>query len=118
MWVRTTKTETPTSQRFGRWLKLLRLFLRVLCAFVVQSTPLVFATPEEDKLAALPKGSSVLDPRGVEGFEVLGKDAKATFVDVTGQPFQRAARLETLTRPDHSYSFQFRMKIAQPVKKG
>lgn len=95
-----------------------KLLLPVLCAFAVQSVPLAAATPEEDKLAAMPKGSSVIDPRGIEAFEILGKDAKATFVDVSGRPFHRAAQLQTLKRPDHTYSFQFRTKLAQPVKKG
>jgi endo-1,4-beta-xylanase len=110
----TTPFDSPPIPSSRRW----RAFLRVLWAFVVSLTPCAFATAEEEKLAALPKGVSVIDPRGLDAFEILGRDARASLVDTSGQPFPRAARLQTLARPDHSYSFQFRTKITQPVKKG
>jgi endo-1,4-beta-xylanase len=94
------------------------MFLRALRAFVVLSTSYAFAASEDQKLAALPKGTSVIDSRGIEAFGILGADARATFVNVTSQPFKQAARLQTLKRPDEAYNFQFRTKITQPVKKG
>jgi GH35 family endo-1,4-beta-xylanase len=85
---------------------------------VVLLTPFTFAASEDQKLAALPKGISVIDSRGVEAFDILGADAWATFVNVTGQPFTRVARIQTLKRPDKPQHLQFKAKTTQPIKKG
>jgi endo-1,4-beta-xylanase len=90
----------------------------LLCFFAVQIALFLFAASEDQKLAALPKGTSAIDSRGIEALEILGGDAKVTFVEVAGRPFTRAARLQTLKRPDQAYDLQFRTKITQPVKKG
>jgi GH35 family endo-1,4-beta-xylanase len=97
-----------------------QIFLRALCAFVavVLFTPIAFAAKEDEKLAALPQGTSVIDSRGIESFEILGGDATAKFVDVHGQPFAKAAQLQTLKRPEQIHSVQFHAKTTQPVKKG
>jgi endo-1,4-beta-xylanase len=95
------------------------MFLRVLCVSVVFLTPFTFAASEDQKLAALPKGTGVIDSRGVEACDIVGnQDAWATIVNVTGQPFTRAARIQTLKRPDLDFLLQFRTKTTQPVKKG
>jgi endo-1,4-beta-xylanase len=93
-------------------------FLSVLRALVVFLAPLAMASTEEEKLAALPRGTSVIDSRGIESFELLGGDATAKFVEVEGQPFTKAARLRTLKRPEHNYSLQFHARTTEPVKKG
>jgi endo-1,4-beta-xylanase len=94
------------------------MFLRLLCVSVVFLTPFTFAASEDQKLASLPKGISVIDPRGVEALETNGPDAWATFVIVTGQPFTRAARIQTLKRTDKPHHLQFRAKTTEPIKKG
>jgi hypothetical protein len=93
-------------------------FLRALLILVVLTAPTTFAATEDEKLAALPRGTSVIDSRGIEAFELLGSDATARFVDVPGQPFAKAAHLQTLKRLEHSYSLQFHAKTTQPVTKG
>jgi hypothetical protein len=96
---------------------MINFLLRVLRVFAVILSPLAHAATEEEKLAALPQGTSVIDSRGIEAFEIMGS-ATATVVDVIGQPFTKAARLQTLKRPEHTYGLQFHAKTTQPVKKG
>lgn len=92
--------------------------LRVHCAFAALLGTPALAANEEDKLAALPQGTSVIDARRIGAFELMGRDATVKFVDVAVQPFAKAAQIQTLKRPEHSYSLQFRTKTTQPVKKG
>jgi endo-1,4-beta-xylanase len=92
--------------------------LRALLILVALTAPVRVAATEDEKLAALPRGTSVIDRRGIEMFGLLGSDATAKFVDVPGQPFAKAAQLQTLKRPEHSYSVQFHTKTTRPVAKG
>ena len=72
----------------------------------------------DDKFAALPPGASLLGARGLDEFSLTGKAGTLTKVEVTGQPFARAARIVTESRPANPFSFQFSAQCMAPVAKG
>ncbi|HET6408394.1 MAG TPA: endo-1,4-beta-xylanase, partial [Chthoniobacteraceae bacterium] len=94
------------------------LVFRALRVSVFCLVSAAFAATEDEKLAALPRGKSVIDARGIEAFEILGSDVTSKIVDVTGQPFTKAARLQNLKRPEHHYSIQFHARTTEAIKKG
>lgn len=94
----------------------MRLLLFVFV--VLLSAPLVFADAQDEKFAALPPGTPVIGSRGTDEFRLSGTGGRLESVEVSGQPFTRAARVTTLARPETPYQFQISTGNTAPVKKG
>src|SRR5207302_1319240 len=84
---------------------------------VAGGTSAAHAEAVEEKLAALPAGISLVGSRGIEDFKLSGSDGKLEFVEVSGQAFQRAARVSTLARPETRWALQLTARTAAAVKK-
>ena len=87
-------------------------FLCLLCTSIARADSM------DEKFAALPAGELLLGARGLEEFSLTGKSGTLTRVDVVGQPFTRAARIVTESRPANPYSFQLSAKCLAPVAQG
>ncbi len=73
----------------------------------------------EEKLAALPERSPIIDSdtflaANVSGGEMVKKET----VSVSGMPFDEALRVQTVTQPDNVYGIQAVLRVKQAVKKG
>jgi GH35 family endo-1,4-beta-xylanase len=91
--------------------------MRLLLLFLALSLA-VHADVMDDKFAALPPGESLIGPRGIGEFTLHGSAGSMAIVDVTGQPFAKAARLVTRERPANVFALQFSAKNTAAVQAG
>lgn len=73
----------------------------------------------EEKLAALPERSPMLDDNALHTSYLSGGEmVKKEIVSVSGMPFDKALRVQTVTQPDNVYGIQAVLRVKQAVKKG
>ena len=81
--------------------------------------PVEESKTNEEKLAALPERSPLLDSDALLAANVSGGETvKKETISVSDMPFDKALRVQTVTQPDNVYGIQAVLRVKQAVKKG
>ncbi|MEA3208767.1 MAG: endo,4-beta-xylanase [Chthoniobacter sp.] len=94
------------------------LLIGVLLVALLTTSIATSAEEQDERFAALPKGTPVLESGAIEKSSFSAKAGVVSSVAVEGRPFPKAARVVTESRPAQSYQFQLRAPTSTEVRKG